>query len=149
MMIIPDANVLIYAYDSTSPYHEKAKKWWEDVLSAEEQIGVPWIVVLAYTRLMTHPTLCAQPLTTVEVRENIQEWFDLSHVRLLSPTSTTLGLFFDLLADVGLGGNLTTDAMIAAHAIENRGTVFSSDHDFSRFQAIQWQNPIQSPQKNR
>ena len=56
-MIVPDANLLIYAYSSTSPSHRAARRWWEDALSGHEPVGIPWIVVLAFVRLISHPTL--------------------------------------------------------------------------------------------
>ena len=60
-MIVPDANLLIYAYDTTSPHHAKARTWWEERLSGDEPVGIPWVVVLAFTRLLTHPAVCAAP----------------------------------------------------------------------------------------
>lgn len=142
MMIVPDTNLLVFAYDSTSPCHAAAKKWWEDVLSGDKPVGIPWVVVLAFTRLMTHPTICTDPLTTEEVRRIIGHWIGQPHVRVLCPSSGTMDTFFDLHEGGGLGGNLTTDALIAAHAIENAATLFSNDRDFDRFSGLKWTNPL-------
>lgn len=142
-MIVPDANLLIYAYDSTSPQHHRAKSWWEDVLSGDEPIGVPWVVVLAFTRLMTHPAICCDPLTTQQVRQCVEQWLAQQTVRVLSPSPGTLVRFFDLLDSVGMGGNLATDALIAAHAMENTATVYSNDRDFGRFTGLRWRNPLE------
>lgn len=60
-MLIPDANLLIYAHDSSSPDHGAAKKWWEAVLSGDEPVGLPWVVLLAFARIMTHPQICTNP----------------------------------------------------------------------------------------
>ena len=86
-MIVPDVNVLVYAYDDTSPQHRAARRWWEEALSGSEPIGVPWIVVLAFVRLMTHPTLAENPMTVEEVRAAVASWLELDHVRLLSPSA--------------------------------------------------------------
>jgi predicted nucleic acid-binding protein len=43
---------------------------------------------------------------------------------------------------VGTAGNLTTDAQIAALAIEHRGVVYSNDSDFSRFADVKVVNPL-------
>jgi len=142
-MIVPDANLLIYAYDSTSPHHDKAKSWWEDVLSGDEPIGVPWVVVLAFSRLMTHPAICCDPLTTHQVRQCVEHWLAQQTVRILSPSPGTLVRFFDLLDSIGLGGNFATDALIAAHAMENTATVYSNDRDFGRFTCLRWRNPLE------
>lgn len=146
-MIIPDANLLIYAYDTKSPHHLKSKKWWENTLSGETQVGIPLVVVMAYTRILTHPTIALNPLTITQVRKRIRVWFDCSHVRLLSSTPQTMENFFDLLEVANSGGNLTTDAMIAALALENSGVIYINDHDFSRFSGIRWKNPLLETRK--
>ena len=72
-MIIPDANVLIYAHDEASPWHDKARAWWEGALSGVEPVGLPWVVVLAVTRLLTHPNLCENPLSPAQVRRIVED----------------------------------------------------------------------------
>lgn len=141
-MIVPDANLLIFAYDSTSARHERARLWWQGVLSGSEPVGIRWVVVLAFTRLMTHPSVCAQPLTIREVRKRVGQWFDQPGLRLLVPTPGTFSLFFELLEATDLGGNLSTDALIAAHAVENEARVYSSDRDFARFPRAKWVDPL-------
>ena len=141
-MMVPDVNLLVYAYDSSSPSHLKAKAWWEEVLSDGGAVGIPWVVVLAFTRVMTHPTLTSNPMMTDEVRVRVDEWLALPQTLLLVPRAGTLDHMFDLLGTVGVGGNLTTDALIAAHALEHGGVVCSNDHDFGRFKGLRWINPL-------
>lgn len=142
-MIVPDINLLIYAYDSTAPSHRKARGWWESALSGHEPVGIPWIAVLGFVRLMTHPTLNENPMTVAQARSRVEEWLRCDHVRLLSPESTTLARFFDLLEAAGTAGNLCTDALIAATAEEHSGQVYSNDAGFGRFPGIAWQNPLE------
>lgn len=146
-MIVPDTNLLIYAYDETSPRHASAKRWWVEVLSGSEPVGVPWVVVLAFTRLMTHVSVCANPLTPQEARSRVEGWFEQGHVRLLSPMAATLRRFFELLQEAGLGGNLTSDALIAAHTIEHDAVLHTTDLDFARFRALRWTNPLEPRRK--
>jgi toxin-antitoxin system PIN domain toxin len=141
-MIVPDVNLLVYAYDETSPCHDDAREWWEGALSGHEPVGVPWIVVLAFVRLMTHPTLAENPMTVDQAAAAVRSWLELDHLRLLSPSPATIGRFLDLLAAAGLGGNLSTDAMIAALAVEYGGCVYTNDRDFDRFDAVLWKNPL-------
>lgn len=141
-MIVPDVNLLVYAYDETSPDHGKARRWWEQVLSGSEPVGLPWVVVLAFTRLLTHPQICANPVSVDEVRRAVTGWVDLPHVRIIQLSNRALDLFFDLLEEAGMGGNLTTDALIALHAREHSATVCSNDRDFDRFPGIRWINPL-------
>ncbi|MFZ4777486.1 MAG: TA system VapC family ribonuclease toxin [Terrimicrobiaceae bacterium] len=141
-MIVPDANLLIYAYDTTSAHHAKARTWWEERLSGDAPIGIPWVVVLAFTRLLTHPSVCAAPLTVRQVRKQVRLWLDQPHVRLMAPTQETLSLFFEFLEAAELGGNLSTDALIAAHAFENGAVIHTNDRDFDRFPRVKWTNPL-------
>lgn len=141
-MIIPDANLLIYAYDETCPSHRTARSWWENALSGTEAVGIPWVVVLAFVRLATHPTLTENPMTVEQAEAAVMSWLEVDHVRLLTPSSATVARFFELLKATGTGGNLSTDAMIAALAAEYGGCVYSNDRDFARFPGVLSQNPL-------
>ena len=143
-MIVPDVNVLIYAHDSSSPWHKRARAWWESCLAGSEAIGVPWVVVLAFVRLVTHPSMSENPMTVLDARACVQQWLESGQVRLLAVGQETLGSFFDLLEADGIGGNLTTDALIAATAYEHGGCVYSNDRDFDRFPGLRWKNPLQA-----
>jgi toxin-antitoxin system PIN domain toxin len=142
-IIIPDANILVYAYDETSSRHESARRWWEYVLSEGQSVGIPEVVVLAFTRLLTHPQICENPLSIQQVRIVVEGWFELSHVRLLRLSGSSLARFYDLLEEAELGGNLCTDAWIALHALEQSGVVVTNDRDFARFAGVKCLNPFQ------
>lgn len=143
-MIVPDAKLVIYAYDRTAAQHDPAKTWWERTLSGNTPVGIPWVVVLAFIRLMTHPTLSENPMTVSRARTAVNAWLQLDTVQLLSPTPRTFSLLLELLEQAGTGGNLTTDAMIAALASEHGGVVYSNDRDFDRFPNTVWRNPLRS-----
>jgi uncharacterized protein len=141
-MIIPDTNLLIYAHDESSLLHTKARSWWEGALSQMQPIGIPWVVVLAFTRLLTHTQICENPLTPVQVRHIVENWLSYRHVRIIHLSENALNRFFDLLEEAGTGGNLTTDALIAIHALEHSATIYSNDRDFDRFAGIKRVNPL-------
>ena len=141
-MIIPDANVLIYAHDEASPWHAKARPWWEAMLSGGESVGIAWVVVLAVTRLLTHPNVCENPLSPAQVRRIVEHWLSFPHVRIIHLSENALGRFFDLLEEAGTGGNLSTDALIALHALEHSATIASNDRDFDRFSGVRRINPL-------
>ena len=141
-MIIPDANLLIYAHDASCPQHRKARDWWEGALSGPETIGIPWVVVLAFTRLMTHPQICMNPLTVGQVQEIMDGWLESPNTRIIQVSERALAAFFALLEDAGMGGNLCTDALIALHAREHSAVVHSTDRDFDRFPGLKWVDPL-------
>ena len=141
-MIIPDVNLLIYAHDSSAPYHTPARKWWEAALSGNEPVGIPVVVLLAFVRLMTHPTLSENPMSVTQAKECVESWLEQPNCRALPVGERTIALFLQLIADLGQGGNLCTDAMIAASAKEYDGSAHTNDRDFARFADVRWLNPL-------
>ena len=142
-MIVPDTNLLVFAYDELSRFHDTASSWWEETLSNPVPVGLPSIVLLAFVRLTTHTALIQNPMTINQAEEIVSAWLRIDHVQILSPSGATFVLFFQLLSLLGSGGNLTTDAMIAALATEFGGTVYSNDRDFGRFPDLLWRNPLE------
>jgi predicted nucleic acid-binding protein len=49
-----------------------------------------------------------------------------------------------LLLNAGTGGNLVTDAQIAAISLRLDATIHTADTDFARFPKIRWKNPLNS-----
>lgn len=141
-MIVPDVNLLVYAHDSTSPQHQKAKKWWENLLSGSEPVGLPVLVGLAFVRLATHPTLNENPMTVAEARGRVGSWLETPVTQWLTGSPRTIEIAMDLLELVGRGGNLASDAFIGALSIEHGATVHSNDRDFARFPGVKWIDPL-------
>lgn len=141
-MILPDVNLLIYAHDADSPHHEQARHWWQEALAGGEPIVLPWVVILAFVRLVTHPQLCAKPVGVEVARSAVESWLSYSQVQVGQLSTRALSVFFDLLETAGHGGNLTTDACIAAHAREYSARIYTNDRDFDRFPGIKCINPL-------
>lgn len=142
-MIIPDVNLLIYAYNSDAPHHERAKGWWEGLLSDPRAVvGLPWAVTLGFVRLMTHPAVLLTPLRPEEALAPIAAWLALPQVEVLDPGPRHLEIVGRLLEAAGVAGNLTTDAHLAALAIEHQAELHSNDRDFGRFAGLRWKNPL-------
>jgi toxin-antitoxin system PIN domain toxin len=142
-MILPDANLLLYAYDRESPFHDKAKNWWRVCLSGRESVGLALPVVFAFVRIATSPHGFEQPMTLQNVRMRIDSWLKRSVVKVLQPNADHIGDVLDLLAAMGsAGGNLTTDAQIAALALSHRAIVHTADHDYRRFPGLKCHYPL-------
>lgn len=142
-MIIPDANLLLYAYDETSPFHEKAKSWWEDLLSDSETVGLCPCVLFAFLRIGTNTRAFENPLGIDEAVAIVREWMTAPSPRFLEFTAEDCEQAMLLLQQAGSGGNLTTDAQIAATAQRLNASVHTADTDFSRFD-VDWKNPLDS-----
>ncbi len=141
-MIIPDINLLVYAYDSTSVWHERAVKWWEACLAGSAPVGIAWVVALGFIRLWTNSRVFANPMPVARATAHVESWLDRRIVRIVNPGPRHAELLFNFLRAEGKGGNLTTDAHLAALAVEFRAVVHTADTDFLRFSGVRWVNPI-------
>lgn len=141
-MIVPDVNLLVFAHDSVSAFHVRARDWWEGALNGNRPIGLPWAAALGFLRVVTNPRAVSQPLPVVEACGRVRAWLDEPVVTLLHPGDRHAEILFDLLGQLGTGGNLTTDAHLAALAIEYQAELHSTDADFARFSGLRWRNPL-------
>lgn len=141
-MKLPDANLLLYALDETSPNHDLSVRWLDGVLSGTEPVGFSWSVLLAFLRLSTRPLLFANPLEASEAFDVIAGWLAQPNVVVVHPTERHLDILRGLVEPIGTAGNLTSDAHLAAIAIEHGGEVCTADADFSRFPGLRWINPL-------
>lgn len=141
-MIVPDVNLMIHAYNSDSPVHEVARAWWEETLVDPTPVGLAWSVVLGYIRITTHRRILERPLTPDEACSDVEAWLGQPQVALLHPGPRHADILFGLLRELGTAGNLTTDAHLAALAIENQADLRSTDADFLRFSGLRWENPL-------
>lgn len=141
-MIIPDANLLLYACDASSPFHRPAAAWWTDCLNGEETIGMALVVALAFVRVGTSPSAFANPMTPVEAAEEIRRWLARSVVTVLDADALDLDRALTFVENANAGGGLATDALIAALGVRHRAVIHTADSDFARFPGAKWYNPI-------
>jgi toxin-antitoxin system PIN domain toxin len=140
---LPDVNLLLYAYDSRSPRHAPARLWLEQVLSGAETVGLAWNVLLGFIRLSTRSAVVEHPYEVTEAISLVESWIAQPCATVVNPTERHASVLRELLAPLGAGGNLTSDAHLAALAIEHGATLCSSDTDFSRFVGLRWADPLQ------
>ena len=141
-MILPDVNLLLYAYNTDALEHSRAKAWWETCLSDIRPICLPWSVIVGYLRLTTNRSVQLEPASVPEAIRHIRSWLERPQVEILTPGPRHLDLLDSLLHDAGASGNLVMDAHLAALAIEHNAELHSNDADFSRFPGLRWINPL-------
>ncbi len=141
-MKLIDLNLLLYAINSDAPHHERARTWWEDCLSGDEAIGIPWIVLLGFLRITTNHRIMPHPLSVDEALACIDDWLTQPPVRIPTPTENHWAVIKQFVSTIGAAGNLTSDAHLAALAIEYGAVLCSADHDFGRFKHLKWENPL-------
>lgn len=148
-MKLPDVNLLLYAVDESSPRHRQARAWLEETLSGSETVAFTWVVLLAFVRLATHPAVFERPLEADEALDLLDGWLERKCVTVIAPTDRHAAVLRELLQPLGTAGNLTTDAHLAALAVEHGATLCSCDADFSRFSGLRWEDPLREKERDR
>ena len=141
-MILPDANLLLYAYDQSSPFHPKAAAWCENIMSRSSPVILLPVVVFGFVRISTHPRIFTNPLSVAEASAHVRSWLGRKQVRLHDMLPEDVETALTLLESAGTAGNLTTDAQIAAVALRLDAEVHTADLDFGRFARLRFSNPL-------
>lgn len=140
-MKVVDANVLLYAVNDDAERHEQSRRWLDAALSGGATVGFAWIALLAFVRLSTRPGLFPSPLTIDEAMGRVDAWLAAPAALVVEPTGRHSGLVRELLRPLGAGGNIASDAHLAALSLEHRGQVVTYDTDFARFDGVDWEHP--------
>ena len=141
-MKIVDTNLLIYAYVPALPEHASAKRWLEETLTADESVGLAWVSVLGFVRVVTNPRIFRVPLLLDRAVAVVDEWFQQQSVEVVLPTPRHWSTLREMLTVGQASGALTTDAHLAALAVEHGATLYTTDRDFSRFPGVRVVNPL-------
>jgi toxin-antitoxin system PIN domain toxin len=139
---LPDLNLLVYAANESAAQHAPARAWVEETLSGRETVAFAWPVLIGFVRVITNPRVLQRPWDARQAIAVVDGWLDQPPVTVVHPTGRHLAVLRDLLIPLGTAGNLTSDAHLAALAIEHGATLCSSDNDFSRFAGLRWVDPL-------
>ncbi|MEM7387425.1 MAG: TA system VapC family ribonuclease toxin [Verrucomicrobiota bacterium] len=141
-MILPDLNLLLYAYNPHAARHAKALEWWQGAVRGPELIGLPHEVLFGFVRIATNPRLGAATVSLTIARNAVESWLNLAHARLFLPGPDHWSQVMDLMKQSHSAGRVLSDAILATYAISNNATLYSNDSDFARFEGLKWENPI-------
>ncbi len=141
--MLVDANVLLYAVDTDSPFHESARDWLESALNGTRRVGIPWQSLTAFVRIATHPRALREPMTPDEAWSFVEDWLDAPTTWTPQPGRAHREILGRLVHELDLRANLVSDAVLAALCIEHGLEMVSADSDFARFTEISWVNPVQ------
>lgn len=143
-MLLVDANLLLHAVNADAVEHAVARPWLERRLSGSEVVGFAWVALLAFVRIGTRDGLLPSPMSPTEAFGHIEEWLGQRPAIVVNPTVRHTAVLRGLLEPLGTAGNLTTDAHLAALAVEHGATLVSFDRDFDRFPGLSWRRPTVS-----
>ncbi len=141
-MILPDVNVLLYAWRTDSPEHAAHRRWLEDTLNGEMAYGMSPQVLASVIRVATHPRIFARPSRLVETQAFAALLLDQPHCQIVQPGPRHWNIFEDLCRGAKVAGNLVQDAWFAALAIESGCEWLTADRDYARFAGLRWRSPV-------
>jgi toxin-antitoxin system PIN domain toxin len=141
-VILIDANILVYARVRSFAEHHAAKNWLDDQLNGTAQVGLPWVSLIAFLRVVTNPRIFERPDSIAGAWQQVLAWRACSVTWTPQPTERHAEIFGEFVATPGLLANLVPDAHLAALAIEHGLILCSADGDFARFPGLRWVNPL-------
>jgi uncharacterized protein len=131
-----DANVLLYAVNTAVDHHERSRRWLDGTLGDGGPVGLAWLPLLAFIRLATKPGLFPRPLPVEDAFDQVENWLQHPASVIVEPTARHGTVLAGLTREVGTGGNLVSDAHLAALAVEHGASVVTFDADFGRFPGV-------------
>jgi hypothetical protein len=140
-VIVVDANVLLYAYNSASEHHSSCRRWLDDALNGSEQIGFPWQSVLAFLRISTNPRAFARPLRADEASAIVDAWFARPQAVVVEPDQGYWSALKHQLQAAQVSGPLVSDAAVATLALQHGARLCTTDRDFTRFAGLRTIDP--------
>jgi predicted nucleic acid-binding protein len=72
--LILDANLLLYACNSSDLRQAKAQAFLEQVLNGPRRVGLPWQSLTAFARIATHPRVFPAPLSPAAASDQVEAW---------------------------------------------------------------------------
>lgn len=140
--VLVDANLVIWAHHRQFRHHQAARQWWRAALSSLPLVGIPWPTTLAFLRVSTHPRALERPLAIEEAWAVAWEWLERPNVQCPTPTERHPSLLAEMLLEGRAVASHTTDAHLAALAVEWGLELLSADRDFARYPRLRWRDPL-------
>jgi toxin-antitoxin system PIN domain toxin len=140
-VILPDVNVLVYAYREDAPKHERYRRWLEGVLRGSAAYGLSDLVLAGFLRVVTHPRVFSPPSPIGHALEFVEVLRDHPNCVHVGPGQRHWEIFTRLCRDSRPKGNLVPDTYLAALAIESGSEWLTNDRDYSRFPGLRWRDP--------
>ena len=141
-MMLVDANLILYAEDRLSKHHNRAREWWDALLSGTEDVCLCWQVITAFLRITTNSRAMINPLSREQAASRVESWLRQPCVRIIRETDAHWQILAMLMEEAEASANLVSDAHLAALAVGHSCTLYSTDHDFARFRSVRWENPL-------
>lgn len=141
-MILPDVNVLIYAFRSDSENHDLYRRWLQAVIDGPAAYGIVPQVLASVVRICTHPRIFVRPSARAELFHYCAALLGRPNATVIEPGERHWAIFQRLCEATKAGGNLVQDAWFAAVAIESGCEWITTDRDYTRFPGLSQRAPF-------
>jgi uncharacterized protein len=141
-LILPDVNVLVYAFRKDAPDHDQFRTWLESTINSETSYGLSDLVLSGFIRIVTHPRIFRLPSSIDDAMGFVTQLRDTPTRIAIAPGPSHWKIFTRLCNDANAKGNLAPDAYLAALAIESGCEWITTDRDYSRFPGLNWRHPF-------
>jgi toxin-antitoxin system PIN domain toxin len=142
-MILPDANVLIYAFRKDVPQHAACRQWLASTIEGDARFGLSPAVLNAVIRITTNLHIFKTPSTLDDAFGFCEDLLGQPHCQVVEPGDRHWEIFRRLCIETDTRGPRVTDAWLAALAIEWGCEWITFDRDFARFPGLKWQTPAE------
>ena len=140
-MILPDVNVLVYAFRPDSEHHRACRVWLDEVVNGDEAYGVAPQVLSGFLRVVTNRRVFVRPSRLETALACCDTLLSQPHCQVIQPGTRHWAIFTDLCRRAHASGNLIADAWFAALAIESGCEWITTDRDYARFDGLRWRSP--------
>jgi toxin-antitoxin system PIN domain toxin len=142
VMLLPDVNILVYAYREDAPDHERFRAWLHESINSAEAYAISDLVCSGFLRIVTHPAVFDPPSPLGDALAFIEELRNQPNCVVIATGARHWQIFADLCRVSGVRGNLVPDAYLAALAIESGSEWITMDGDYARFPGLRWRRPL-------
>jgi toxin-antitoxin system PIN domain toxin len=140
-VVLTDVNVLVHAHRKDAPQHALCRHWVEAMLASDQAYGVSELVLSAFVRIVTHPSIFIPPSTLEQALAFASDILTPEHAVPIVPGPRHWEIFETACRESKAKGNLIPDAYFAAMAIESGCEWISTDSDYARFPGLTWRRP--------
>ncbi|MHA6670195.1 TA system VapC family ribonuclease toxin [Homoserinimonas sp. A447] len=141
-MILVDANLLIYAYQSAAPEHEQCLRWLDVQLAGDQRLALPWESLNAFTRIVSNKRIFPNPSTARQAWDQVEAWLRMPNTWVPVPTPQHGSIAADLYRSGEFSANDVPDVHLAALAISHGLKLATHDAGFARFDGLRWFDPL-------
>ncbi len=140
-MMLPDVNVLVYAFRKDSPQHTTCNSWLNDLVQSNVRFGISPLALNALARITTDRRIYRNPSRLNEAFAFTDYFFDQPNCEVVEPGERHWDIFKHLCLETNTQGSRISDVWYAALAIERGCEWVTFDRDYARFPGLKWRMP--------